>query len=464
MLFYLFLLIFPFQTRILLKSRGAEFIPTPPEVWGFIEWNSAFFYLSDVFIAGFVLFWLIAAIFPFFNMYNFKRALAEIWRKAKESARDNALIIGGLLGFFVISVLSLTAAGDKTLAFFSILKLAEFILFFFAVSYILPFFDFKKILLVLLAAGILQGVIADFQWHFQADIGLKILGESPLGAGIAGVAKIDLADGSKLIRPYGTFPHPNVLAAFLLLCVFSFYYLFLNFRVQAKKYILAAGFLAYFFLIYVLFLTFSRLAISSFIAGSLLFFGFVFWERKRTSKDLKSVIPLFCTFLAAVSFFTFVFSGELSSRAVSFSEQSVSLRLEYAKAAWQMAKERPFLGTGAGNFVRTLPDYLPAELAAGGSWVFQPVHNIYLLILAETGLFGLLAFVFFLSRTAKLGFENLKKQSYSAPFFVLFFVFLALGFFDHYFLTIQQGRIIFWFLLAVVAPPLGRIEKNNFKI
>lgn len=451
MFFYLFLLIFPFQTRILVESRAAEFI----------EWNSAFFYLTDVFIIGFVLFWRIAANLPFFNMYNFKRAAAETWWKAKEAFWENVAVALPLSGLFAVSVLSLAAAGDKTLAFFSILKLAEFILFFFAVSYILPFFDFKKILLVLLAAGILQGVIADFQWHFQADIGLKILGESPLGADIAGVAKIDLADGSKLIRPYGTFPHPNVLAAFLLLCIFSLYYLFFNFGVQAKKYISAAGLLVYFFLVYVLFLTFSRLAVSAFIAGSLFFFGFVFWERKRAGKDLKSVIPLFCAFLAAVSFFSFVFSGELSARSVSFSEQSVSLRLEYAKAAWQMIKENPFLGVGAGNFVRTLPDYLPAELSANGSWVFQPVHNIYLLILAETGLFGLLVFVFFLSRIAKLGFENLKKQAHFAPFFVLFFLFLALGFFDHYFWTIQQGRIMFWFLLAVIAKKFAEDYNEN---
>ncbi|MEK7124003.1 MAG: O-antigen ligase family protein [Patescibacteria group bacterium] len=448
MLFYLFLLIFPFQTRILLKSRGAEFI----------EWNSAFFYLSDVFIAGFVLFWLTVANFPFFNMYNVKRAFGEIWRKTKEAVVDNALLAAALSGFFVISALSLAAAGDKEMAFFSILRLAEFILFFFAVSYILPFFDFKKILLVLLIAGVLQGIVADWQWHTQADLGLKIFGESPLdlptgqaGAGIAGVAKIDLSDGSKLIRPYGTFPHPNVLAAFILLCLFSLYYLFLSFGVQAKKIVLTAGFLAYFFLTYVLFLTFSRLAISSFIAGSLLFFAFVFWEKKRAGKSLKLIITLFCAFLAAVSFFAFIFSGELSSRSVSLNEQSVSLRLDYAKAALAMAKERPLSGVGAGNFVRTLPNYLPPELAANGLWVFQPVHNIYLLILAETGLFALVAFVFFLSRIGKLGFENLKKQSDFAPFFVLFFIFLALGFFDHYFLTIQQGRIIFWLLLAVIA-------------
>lgn len=467
MLFYLFLLIFPFQTRILLKSRGAEFTPTPREMWGFIEWNSAFFYLSDVFIAGFILFWLIAAGLPFFNMYNFKRAAVETWRKAKESFSAIAPLAAALSGLFAVSVLSLAAAGDKTLAVFSILRLAEFILFFFAISYILPFFNFKKILLILLAAGILQGVIAGLQWHFQSDIGLKILGESPLGAGIAGVAKIDLADGSKLIRPYGTFPHPNVLAAFLLLCLFSFYYLYLKFTASAKKYVLAAGFLTYFFLIYILFLTFSRLAISAFIAGSLLLFGFVFWKRKRAEafKDSpRKLVFLFCAFLAAVSFFVFVFSGELSARSVSFSEQSVSLRLEYGKAAWQTVKEKPFLGVGAGNFVRALPNYLPAGLLSEGSWVLQPVHNIYLLIFAETGIFGLLAFIFFLSRIAKRGFENLsagggsarqpadgKKHSDFAPFLILFFLFLALGFFDHYFWTIQQGRIMFWFLLAVVA-------------
>ena len=59
-------------------------------------------------------------------------------------------------------------------------------------------------------------------------MGFWFLGESILGPEIPGVAKIVVA-GGKILRAYGTFPHPNILAAFLLLGLFSsYYFLFRN--------------------------------------------------------------------------------------------------------------------------------------------------------------------------------------------------------------------------------------------
>ncbi|MCK4892131.1 MAG: hypothetical protein KAS78_05680, partial [Candidatus Pacebacteria bacterium] len=55
----------------------------------------------------------------------------------------------------------------------------------------------------------------------------KITGESVIGPQIPGVAKIAV-DGEKIIRAYGTFPHPNILGGFLIFTTVITIYLYLE--------------------------------------------------------------------------------------------------------------------------------------------------------------------------------------------------------------------------------------------
>jgi O-antigen ligase len=53
-----------------------------------------------------------------------------------------------------------------------------------------------------------------------------------------------------------------------------------------------------------------------------------------------------------------------------------------------------FTGIGASNQIFVLRDYLPVELMGDRNILYQ-IHNRYLAILAEIGLFGFLAFIWF---------------------------------------------------------------------
>ena len=77
-------------------------------------------------------------------------------------------------------------------------------------------------------------------------------------------------------------------------------------------------------------------------------------------------------------------------------------------------------------------------------WLHQPVHNIYLLIAAETGLLGLMAFLFFL-------YLLIKKKPRLTIFCLLLVSFLIIGLFDHFFWTLQQGQMVFWLILGIIA-------------
>jgi O-antigen ligase len=196
-----------------------------------------------------------------------------------------------------------------------------------------------------------------------------------------------------------------------------------------------------------------------------MYFTFSFWQSRRNKdKELsKKIILIFLLFVVYCSLFTVLAWSEISSRfQISPTEQSVSLRAFYNQVAFSIIKEHPWLGIGFGNFVwetRQMLDLL-------SSWIHQPVHNLYLLIANETGLLGLVVFLVFIWRLLrqfngqfrswapnKLGIQLL-------TFIVFAFLFIAL--FDHFFWTLQQGQLVFWLALGLMAGQASRKRKDSF--
>ena len=103
----------------------------------------------------------------------------------------------------------------------------------------------------------------------------------------------------------------------------------------------------------------------------------------------------------------------------------------------------PILGIGTGAFVWQFLKEIPSL----EDWMYQPVHNIYLLVFAEIGIFGFVLLLYFLYQVIIL-----KKQSFAQrTFFFLLLGFLVMGLFDHYFWSLQQGSLMFWLVLGLVA-------------
>lgn len=68
-------------------------------------------------------------------------------------------------------------------------------------------------------------------------------------------------------------------------------------------------------------------------------------------------------------------------------------RMRLNMIAWEVVKANPLLGTGPGSYPHLFKGYLSDELGKG--WLYT-VHNTYLLVLAETGFLGFIAFCVFL--------------------------------------------------------------------
>jgi hypothetical protein len=91
-------------------------------------------------------------------------------------------------------------------------------------------------------------------------------------------------------------------------------------------------------------------------------------------------------------------------------------------------------------------------------WEVQPIHNFYFLVATEYGLFFLGSFLLLVLFHVKRGTQILFNAAVSSRRrFVLLtllsgvLMFLILMMFDHYFYTSQQGLILLWLWLGLLA-------------
>ncbi len=423
--FYLLIFFLPFQVRKVVYQFGT----------GFNEWTSIYLYLTDILVFFLFLIW--------FLRLRKERFLKDInWAWFGVKMRQPGL---WLIFFVLISFISLSQARNIGLGFYIWFKLIEFTIFFFYCKFNFNDLSLKRFFQVIVASGLIQSCIAIGQYFSQKSLGLRFLKESLLGIDVDGIAKIGV-DGFKLIRAYGGLPHPNLLALFLFLSIFSLYYLWLNKKYSFQEYLILSTILS--FLLFGFFLTFSRSIIFTFFFSSLFYFIFSF------KKNKKQVLGLFLVVIVFSLFLSFSAWPEISSRfQLSMHEQSVGLRSFYNETAFEIIKESPLLGVGLGNFVwlnQEMFNLLP-------TWVHQPIHNIYLLIASEVGLIGLIIFLFFLYRLIFLSI----KFSQKPILIILFFSFLFIGFFDHFFLTLQQGQLIFWLILGLLSSNYPQFDSKR---
>jgi O-antigen ligase len=244
------------------------------------------------------------------------------------------------------------------------------------------------------------------------------------------------------LRAYGSLPHPNVLAGFLAVAMVSIIWFYQKIGYGLKKLLLPVIFAV---LSLGLFVTFSKSVMASFLA--ILIFLWITALVLRRSKDFKiDLLKFTLIFLVIAIIFSAVFWEPVSTRLVGQERleiESTTERLSYFDQAWQLIKKHPLLGVGLGNYTLAVHNEIDPDLQ---SWDYQPVHNIYFLVLAELGIVGL---ILWLALLAVFIFKNFKiKELVTA--YPLLFTLLFIGLFDHYLLSLYFGIIIFWLTVGLV--------------
>lgn len=428
-----------------------------------------------------------------------------IWEKPRDLFLKISAETGLWVSFLVfILVLSLSSffAYNQNIAFYNAFRSIEAIFFFFVAREILSknIRGFLQSIYVVFIAGIIQSLIAISQFIFQNSVGLYFLGESHISPNILGVAKIE-HNGEKILRAYGTFPHPNILGAFLLLSLACGIFLLVfngektlfketrefGFFFHIKKFIRFLNledFSVWIFHIVVglllivsgIFVTFSRNAWLG--LAIILIFSFSKWVIKnrhlfpifndvfygKTVKRNEKIISpeqklllrdsIFLGVLYVILLFLFIspfIADRICIKNCNHESDAYRLRKEYIDTATKMIRENPILGVGPGNFVVKIDDY-------GDNfkeWEKQPVHSIYFLITSEIGIIGLISVIYFI-------IYNVNHIIFKHSFGVVILTFLVMGIFDHFFVSTFRGQLIFWLCLAFFASSC-KIKKNNFK-
>lgn len=313
----------------------------------------------------------------------------------------------------------------------------------------------KKIFIsTFLILSVTQSLLVIYQWNKQQSFGLFHVGESNISRETVGVAKIDTPRG-KLIRPYGTFPHPNILSVFLLTAWFIGFTL-----LKPNKHLIYPhiyGILTTFCLL----LTFSRSTIIIWTISliALLLYNII---KKLHRKHLYYLL----TSLVTLCLFITINSQYLLNRYNSaYTDGSLNLRNAYNLFAYKFIQNSPIFGIGPGQtmFQMKQNNYLSLK-----TYEIQPIHNFPLLIWTEFGIIPLLIILFI----AFLTIMNLWKSFYTALkddenkselFILMVYIFsiLALSFTDHYFYTSRQGILIFWGTIGVSYSILLKLNKKD---
>jgi len=129
-------------------------------------------------------------------------------------------------------------------------------------------------------------------------------------------------------------------------------------------------------------------------------------------------------------------------------------RVQYQNIAFSMLKAHPFLGVGWGQFSVEMHRFIPE-----GATILhlQTVHNLFLLLAAETGLVGLFLFLGFVGHSLwKLWIIPPSLQR--ALLLTMWGFLLWFGCCDHFLITTQQGRLMFFLIAGLSSTYLSALE------
>lgn len=398
-LFYIFVFLLPWQTRLIL-------FPENPELLGFSV------YLSEIFLWLALVFWLTNADLkkikiPFvFSFFCFFVSLSVLWSPDKVAAfRAWLYIFEGIMVYLYLR--------EHNEIWRRAAKIFLFSLFIAAIFGIWQFFNLGS---------------ESFKWLGLATRGAWNLGDIVVAS-----------DGARFLRAYGPFPHPNIFGGYLAAGILLAAIILSEPKGESKGRWLLIYFLGA-VLFFALFLTFSR---SAWLA---LAFALIYFLIKNPRKDFLK----FFIFLSALALvFYGIFAPLVKTRIGAEGRLEIKSNTERV-ASWKDGitawKQNPFFGSGLGNnVIASDSEAISSKMGSPRSLQSlamtkqsEPAHNIFILILSQLGIAGFLIYLFV--------WKKIWKNKFVRPLLILFFI---IGLFDHYLWTLYSGQILFWLGLSL---------------
>jgi O-antigen ligase len=360
--------------------------------------------------------------------------LVEGYHTGRKPIRFFASISLPALGLILIAILSVFHAQDVQLAFFKIAQLIElFLVYFYLANHLHTKQEFQFFVLVLVGVLFAESILMITQWFTGWNFSF---------AGISAT----MSAGDR--RTAGTLGSANtaggiIVAQLALVCA-----LLGRFTGRRQKIFFGICFMAGCMAVIT---TASRAAWSSFMAAMA---GFMLIGWRRGWISLKSL----ATLLLIAALLGMIFYPAINARLTEDDHGSAASRLLMYRLSWKVITASVFnfvFGVGANNYALVAPAY---NTVVGGSMGYAiqdiAVHNVYLLTWSETGIIGLLCFVWFLAASLWSAWKRIQSRD-------RFISWMALGLWCALVATsaqmladpfIARPKIIFtWLLVGLIA-------------
>ncbi|MBI4527275.1 MAG: O-antigen ligase family protein [Deltaproteobacteria bacterium] len=290
-----------------------------------------------------------------------------------------------LFAFFITAFASVILSRDRLFGFFDLFALTGSILLFVYVANQVSDSRMLGLVWVTLMATVgIQGAIAAGQYLTGSGLGLEALG----GYGASGQRTQGTLGLAAISRVAGTLGHPNQLALYFdLLLPLGWSFVFFPMRRRFKLVLIAVLVLGGVGLL-------ASLSRGGITAVSV---AFLFILLARCSKLIglfRSGVALFLLFMF-LTFLVLGTSNPIQERFLKNRYAEALARVPLAKVTLNLIGDNPALGVGLNNYTAAARRYDTTPEQITSVWN-APVHNLFLLITAETGVIGLAFFVGFL--------------------------------------------------------------------
>lgn len=357
-----------------------------------------------------------------------------------------------------------------------------------------------KLIYCFLAGIFLQATLGIWQFLTQSSFACKWLGMAEHGAGELGTSVVEISAGERWLRAYGGLDHPNVFGGLLVVGLLMTIGLIVEYNkfktrkfvisnlkfgedvkqesdfnnmqsckkesqitnyqlpITSIKYLLLTS---YFLLLTSLFFTFSRGAWLGLIIGIIAMLAITVVKKNLLAQKKLLEIVLISSALIFILFSQFQnLALTRLSNGARLEIKSNSERINSYQDSLEMIKDNWLFGVGIGNYTgynANLANECQSancEYAnAKQKWYYQPVHNVFLLVWAETGIIGLLFFIALLlcvMRYALCDKTNAESRNLNIKISILTattIMFMV----DHWWWSLHFGVLLFWLVIGLLA-------------
>ncbi len=421
--FYLFVFLLPWQTKLIIRSAETNF-------------TEISIYVSHL---------LLLIVLIVFFAWQLKRKvdsepISPLWISLA------ALELSILISFFF--------ASDQLLAFYHYLLVLMGIGLFYIIragtisySYEESQFSTSKIIGSLFLSIFFQASLGIYQFLMQFSPANKFLGLAVRNADITGASVVETVSG-RWLRAYGGLDHPNILGGVLAISLIITAYLLAERKMIRSKTEAATSlllFIFYFIALTALFFTFSRGSWLAYVTGLLVLLAILIYNSDRWMLGRYLALIFFSVvmlFIVAFPYRDLAFARTAGAWQGQgrLEQKSLDERGSYVTQAGSLIRECWIFGAGAGNYTQAIEE---RDIVKQEAWFYQPVHNSFLLLFAQSGILSLvsfLAFLYFLIRKDR-------RAVYSGAVLAALVILMI---FDHWLISLPFGLIFLFLVLGLL--------------